>query len=96
MEELQRTVVFNIFTAGGLGGFHILSRRSALAIKHLANYLFSRQKRWPFADYLLAIPMRNLLRTVCVNPAVRAESGPIALYEDAITILRVFLDRGPS
>jgi hypothetical protein len=60
METLQRTVVFNIFRAGGLGVFHVPSRRSALAVKHLANYVFHRQKRWvPLADYWLAIPMRK-------------------------------------
>jgi hypothetical protein len=95
MERLQRTVVFNIFTADGLGVFHVPSRRSALAVKHLANYIFHRQKRWvPFADYWLAIPMRNFLSNSRVRPAVRAERGPPAFYREALAAFRVFTDRG--
>lgn len=39
MEKLQRTVVYNIYTAGGLGVFHIPSRIAALTVKHIANYI---------------------------------------------------------
>jgi hypothetical protein len=62
MEKLQRSVVYNIYPAGGLGIFHIPSRIAALAIKHIANYIYTRNKRWvPFSDYWLAIHLRHLL-----------------------------------
>jgi hypothetical protein len=95
MEKLQRTVVYNIYTAGGLGVFHIPSRISALMIKHLANYLTNRDKRWvPFADFWIAIPLRDSLPTGASGGGVRSERGPNLYYKEALTHLEKFKDRG--
>jgi hypothetical protein len=95
MEKLRRSVVFNIYTAGGLGIFHTPSRRAALVIKHLANYIYTRNKRWvPFADYWLAIPLRNSLPPGSVRGGARAEKGTNSFYRDALANLGIFIDRG--
>jgi hypothetical protein len=95
MEKLQRSVVFNIYPAGGLGIFHIPSRIAALAIKHIANYIYNRNKRWvPFSDYWLAIHLRNLLPPGSVRGGARSERGTNNFYTDAIKNLEIFTDRG--
>jgi hypothetical protein len=97
MEKLQRTVVFNIYSAGGLGVFHIPSRLAAFAIKHPANYIYIRNKRWvPFADYWLAIHLRNFLPPGSVRSGARTVKGTNTYYTAAIKNLETFIERGGS
>jgi exonuclease III len=95
MEKLQRSVVYNIYTAGGLGTFHIPSRIAAFAVKHIANYIYARHKRWvPFTDFWIAIHLRNLLPPGFARAGARAEKGTNAFYANAIKHLEIFTDRG--
>lgn len=95
MEKLQRTVIYNIYTAGGLGVFHIPTRTSALMIKHVANYLTHRDKRWaPFADFWIAIPLRSALPVETTRGGARSERGPSRYYKEALAQLEKFKERG--
>jgi hypothetical protein len=95
MERLQRTVTFNIYSAGGLGVFHIPSRLAAFAIKHITNYIHIRNKRWvPFADIWLAIRLRKFLPPGAVRSGARTEKNVSTYNTGALKNLETFLDRG--
>jgi hypothetical protein len=97
MERIRRFVAYNIYTGGGLGIFHVPSRIAAFRVKHLATFISCREKPWvAFADYWIAISMRNFLPNVSLNSSPHAANGPQEFYKHAIHHLHSFLDAGGS
>jgi hypothetical protein len=97
MERIRRSVAYNIYTGGGLGIFHVPSRIAAFRVKHLATFISCREKPWvAFADYWIAISMRNFLPNVSLNSSPHAANGPQEFYKHAIHHLHSFLDAGGS
>jgi hypothetical protein len=59
-ERIRRSVAYNIYTGGGLGIFHVLSRIAAFRVKHLATFISCREKPWvAFADYCIRARNRS-------------------------------------
>jgi hypothetical protein len=68
---------------------------AALAIKHVANYIYTRNKRWvPFADYWLAIPLRDFLPTGSVRGELERKKAQTVFYKEALGNFETFIDRG--